>query len=107
MKIRNKRELQQIASNYLPDTDFKDFMKVYKDYTKEPNSFLVNDTNLSSHYPLTLFRIGIFGVAHGWGRGKKAIFTKICYTYPTMMKLGTVIPYLKKFQKRKIMCLTS
>ena len=24
---------------------------------------------------------------------------KICYTYPTMMKLGTVIPYLKKMQK--------
>ena len=24
---------------------------------------------------------------------------KICHTYPTMMKLGTVIPYLKKIQK--------
>ena len=24
---------------------------------------------------------------------------KICLTYPTMMKLGTVIPYLKKIQK--------
>ena len=24
---------------------------------------------------------------------------KICHTYPTMMKLGTVIPYLKKVQK--------
>ena len=25
--------------------------------------------------------------------------THICHTYPTMMKLGTVIPYLKKIQK--------
>ena len=24
---------------------------------------------------------------------------KICHTYPTMLKLGTVIPYLKKIQK--------
>ena len=24
---------------------------------------------------------------------------KICHTYPAMMKLGTVKPYLKKFQK--------
>ena len=40
MKIANKRELQQIASNHLPGIDFKDFMKIYKDYTKEWNSFL-------------------------------------------------------------------
>ena len=48
MKIPNKRELQQIASNHSSDIDFKDFMKLYKDYTKEPYSFLVNDTTLSS-----------------------------------------------------------
>ena len=36
MKIPNKRELQQIASNNLVDIDFKDFMKFHKDYTKEP-----------------------------------------------------------------------
>ena len=46
MKILNKRELQQIVSNHLSDNDFKDFMKRYKDYTKEPYSFLVNDTTL-------------------------------------------------------------
>ena len=34
------------------------------------------------------------------GRGdKKAPLSKICQTYPTMMKPGTVIPYLKKIQK--------
>ena len=35
----------------------------------------------------------------GGGRGKKAPVPKICRTYPTMMKLGTVIPYQKKIQK--------
>ena len=47
---------------------------------------------------LTLFRMGIFGAAHRWG-GKETPLPKICHTYPTMMKPGTVIPYLKKIQK--------
>ena len=37
---------------------------------------------------------------HGTGGGsKKAPLPKICHTYPTVMKLGRVIPYLKKFRK--------
>ena len=44
MKFLNKRELQQIALNHSSDIDFKDFMKIYKECTKEPYSFLVNDT---------------------------------------------------------------
>ena len=52
MKIPNRRELQQIASSHLSDIDFKDFMKLYKEYTKEPYSFLVSDTTLSSENPL-------------------------------------------------------
>ena len=52
MKIPNKKELQQIASNHSSDIDFKDFMKIFKDYTKEPYSFLLNDTTLSSNNPL-------------------------------------------------------
>ena len=49
---QNKRELQQIASNHLCDTEFKDFMKLYKHYTNEPYSFLVNDKILSLDNPL-------------------------------------------------------
>ena len=48
MKIPNKRELQQVTSNHWPSIDFKDFMKLYKDYTKELYSCLVNDTTLLS-----------------------------------------------------------
>ena len=35
-----------------------------------------------------------------WGcsRAKNAL-SKICHTYPTLMKLGTVTAYLKKIQK--------
>ena len=52
MKIPNKREIQQIASNHLSGIDFKDFMKFYKDYSKEPYSFLVNDKTLPTGNPL-------------------------------------------------------
>ena len=51
---------------------------------------------------LTLFRMDFFGAFPGLmdgGGGKKAPLPKICHTYPTMMKLGTVIPYPKKIQK--------
>ena len=34
------------------------------------------------------------------GGAKRAPLPKICHTYPTMMKLGTVIPYLKKIKKK-------
>ena len=52
MKIPKKRVLQQIASNHSSDIDFKDFRKLYNDYTKEPYSSLVNDTTLSLDNPL-------------------------------------------------------
>ena len=54
------------------------------------NKWNTNNYNQS----LTLFRMGFFSAVHGWGRGKKAPLPKICHTYPTMRKLGTVIPYL-------------
>ena len=43
--------------------------------------------------------MGFFGAGHGWGgggRGKKAPLSKTCHTYPTIIKPGKVIPYLKK-----------
>ena len=52
---------------------------------------------------LTLFRMGLFGVAHGvggeGGGAKRPPLSKNCHTYPTLMNLGTVLPYLKKIQK--------
>ena len=57
-KIPKKRELQQIALNHSSDIGFKDFMKIYKKYTKERYSFLVNDTTLPSDDPLR-FRMNL------------------------------------------------
>ena len=60
MKVPNKRELQQIALNHSSDIDFKDFMKIFKEYTAEPYSFLVNNTTLPSDNPLR-FRNNLLG----------------------------------------------
>ena len=57
---------------------------------KTPNAFLCKF--------LTLFRMGYFGAAHGWW-WQKDLLPKISHTYPTMMKLSTVIPLLKEIQK--------
>ena len=52
--------------------------------------------------------MGLFGAAHGWGWGggegskKSPPLPKICHTYPIMMKLDILIPYLKKIQKKYI-----
>ena len=54
IKERDKRTLQ-IASNHSFDIDFKDFMKLYKDYIKKPYSFSVNDASENHqkiHYDL-------------------------------------------------------
>ena len=52
MKTPNKRELQQNAINHSSDTDFKEFMKIYKKCTIEPYSFLINDITLPLDNPL-------------------------------------------------------
>ena len=56
MRNPNKKELQQIANNHSPDIDYKDFMNLNKEYTKEPYSFLMNDKTFSSDYPLRFRR---------------------------------------------------
>ena len=44
MKILIKREIQQLALIQMSEIDFKDFMKLYKDYTKKLYWVLVNTT---------------------------------------------------------------
>ena len=36
MKINNRKELQNIAINHSADIDYNDFMKIYRECTKEP-----------------------------------------------------------------------
>ena len=46
MKINNKRQLQNIATNHFADIDYRDFEKIDKECTKEPHSFFTIDTTL-------------------------------------------------------------
>ena len=39
MKINNKGELQNIAINHSADIDYQDFIKIYRECTKEPLIF--------------------------------------------------------------------
>ena len=46
MKFNNNRELQNIVINHSADIDYKDFVKIYRECTKKPHSFLTIDTTL-------------------------------------------------------------
>ena len=59
MKINNRKELQNIAINHSADIDYQDFMKIYRECTREPYSFLTIDTTLPSSNPLR-FRKNLF-----------------------------------------------
>ena len=56
MKIPNKRECQQVAINHSSYIDFKDFMKIYKNWAVEMYSFLANNTTLSSDNSLRFIK---------------------------------------------------
>ena len=59
LKINNKRELENIAINHSGDIDYQDFMKIYKECTKEFFNFLTIDTMLPASSPLR-FRKKLF-----------------------------------------------
>ena len=59
MKISNRKELQNIAINHSGDIDYKDFMKIYGECTKEPFNFLTIDTTLPASDALR-FRKNLF-----------------------------------------------
>ena len=59
IKINNKTELQNIAINHSANIDYQDFMKIYRECTKEPYNFLTIDSTLPASDPLR-FRKKIF-----------------------------------------------
>ena len=46
-KLNNNRELQNIAINHSSDIDYKDFVNIYKNCTKQSHKFLTIDATLS------------------------------------------------------------
>ena len=51
MKINNKKEQQNIAINHSARIGYQDFIKIYKECTKEPYNFLTIDTTLPASDP--------------------------------------------------------
>ena len=43
MKINNRKDLQQIAIDHAADIDYKGFLKIYRNCTREPYTFLTID----------------------------------------------------------------
>ena len=59
MKISNRQELQNIAIKHSADIDYKEFMKIYRECTKNCFNFLTINTTLPSGNPLR-FRKNLF-----------------------------------------------
>ena len=59
MKISNRQELQNIAIKHSADIDYKEFMKIYRECTKNCFNFLTINTTLPSDNPLR-FRKNLF-----------------------------------------------
>ena len=52
MRINSGKESQNIKINHSADIDFNDFMRIYRECTREPYFFLTIDTTLSAGNPL-------------------------------------------------------
>ena len=52
MKFHNEKELQNIAFDHSADIDYKHFVKIYRNCTTEPYSFLTIDTTLPADNPI-------------------------------------------------------
>ena len=51
MKIKNRKELQNIAINHSADIDYNDFVRIYREYTRNILFFTI-DTTLPASDPL-------------------------------------------------------
>ena len=49
-KLSNRRELQNIAIDHSADTDYEDFIKIYRVCTKKPFNFLTIDTTKDNKF---------------------------------------------------------
>ena len=52
MKISSRKDLQNIEIDHSADIDYKDFMKIYRECTREPFNILTTDTTLPASNPL-------------------------------------------------------
>ena len=97
-----KMSFQKLPQKIINYRDYKNFNN--EKFQSDICKMNLNTTNLEG-FMKTVFHIfnpvhdGLFRGCSRMAGGKKAPLPKICHTYPTMMKLGTVIPCPKKIQK--------
>ena len=65
LKINNRKESQNIAINHSADIDYKDFLMIYREYTRKPYSFLTIDTTLPASNPLRFRKILLLSNKNG------------------------------------------
>ena len=99
-KSDKKHNNKEDKSKYLIDVEVGKFNRTLS------MRIISNKEAFLLHHTIILFRMNHFGAAHWWGGGGgggggNCPLFKTYHTYRTMMKLGTVIPYLKKIQKKK------
>ena len=82
------------------------YLTLYQ-WTKFQCHAFFSSQDIKENVLLTLFRMGFSGLLMDgmgeWGQKGPAL-PKICQRYPTMMRLGTVIPYLNKIHKMYELC---
>ena len=59
MRINDNKELQNIAINHSAEIDYKHFMKIYRECTRQPYNFLTINTTLPARNTLS-FRKNLF-----------------------------------------------
>ena len=59
MKLNNRKEFKNIAINNSADIDYNNFVRIYRECTREPFNFLTIDTTLPASDPLR-FRKNLF-----------------------------------------------
>ena len=65
LKNNNRKESQNIAINHSADIDYKDFLMIYREYTRKPYSFLTIDTTLPASNPLRFRKILLLSYKNG------------------------------------------
>ena len=65
MKINSRKELQNIAINHSADIDYNDFVRIYRECTRKPYSFLTIDTTLPARDPLRFRKISLPSYKNG------------------------------------------
>ena len=91
--------LTKIITKFLEPLVFKCSRLLFKGFLGLIVVLLIKGMWLLSHKSSKPIQDGLFRGCSRMGRTKGPTVHKFCHTYPTMIKLGTVIPSLNRIQK--------